>query len=277
MAESMTVALISDVFHEADAEARLRDRLRDAKNRGAELAVLPEIAMNPWSPATKTLREDDAEEPGGPRHLIQSRAARDIGIGVIGAAIVTDPTSSERHNTTLVFNHAGELVSTYEKLHIPEEPGFWETSHYVAGERPPHRIDGFPMPIGAQICSDNNRPEGCHLLGAQGVEVILNPRASSRSTYQLWRPIWIANALTSRCFVLSVNRPRAEQGVELGGASIAIAPDGDVLLETTETVSVVTLDRERIIKARTDYPGYLEVRADLYAKGWAQIAETVYA
>lgn len=277
MAESMTVALISDVFYDADAETRLRDRLQDAKNRGADMALLPEIAMNPWSPATKSARDEDAEAPEGPRHLMQSRAARDIGIGVIGAAIVTDPATGLRHNTTLIINSAGDLVSTYEKLHIPEEPGFWETSHYAAGERPPHRIDGFSMPIGAQICSDNNRPEGCHLLGAQGVEVILNPRASSRSTYQLWRPIWIANALTSRCFVLSVNRPRAEQGVELGGASIAVAPDGEVLLETLEPVAVVTLDRERIVRARTDYPGYLEVRADLYAKAWSQIAETAYA
>lgn len=268
---TLTVALISDVFYGSDAQQRLLARLTEAKNAGAELAVLPELPLNPWSPATKNARDDDAEAPNGPRHIMQRDAAKTVGIGLIGGAIVRDPNTGVRRNTALIFDRAGNLLATYCKLHIPEEPGFWETSHYDAGTEPPTPINGFSMPIGVQICSDINRPEGSHLLAAHGAEVILAPRATELATYERWRTVFRANALTSCAFVLSVNRPAPEQDVLIGGASIAVAPDGKVLLETTEPVGVVTLDSAQITKGRIDYPGYLPVRADLYAKGWAAV------
>ena len=125
-----------------------------------------------------------------------------------------------------MFDSKGQLAATYEKLHLPEEEGFWETSHYEPGTQAPKRIDAFGVPIGVQLCSDNNRPEGTHLLGAQGVIAIINPRASEERTYQRWKTVWRANALTSCCYVLSVNRPHPEDGVLIGGPSIAIDPNG---------------------------------------------------
>ena len=145
---------------------------------------------------------------------------------------------------------AARSQATYEKLHLPEEEGFWETSHYEPGNEPPRRIDAFGLPIGVQLCSDNNRPEGTHLLGAQGVGVMLNPRASEERTYQRWKTVWRANALTSACYVLSVNRPHPEQGVLIGGPSVAIDPRGEVLLETTDTIAIVTLDGQVVADAR---------------------------
>lgn len=268
----MMVALISEVFFTDDAPKRLREHLAEAKSGGAELAVLPEIPVNPWSPATKELREDDAEPPNGPRAMMQRDAARDIGIGLIGGAIVRDPTTGMRRNTALIISANGELLATYCKNHIPEEPGFWETSHYAAGEQPPVPITGFTMPIGVQICSDINRPEGSHLLGAMGAEAILAPRSTELATYERWKPVFIANALTSCAYVLSVNRPRPEQDVLIGGPSIAVAPNGRVLLETTDAVGLVTLDRAAIAEARIAYPGYLPVRAEMYAKAWSDAA-----
>ena len=81
MTTSLTVALISDVFDTPDAQRRLTARLEEAKSQGAELACLPEIPCNPWSPATKTPSDDDAEAPDGPRHTMMSGAARTVGIG----------------------------------------------------------------------------------------------------------------------------------------------------------------------------------------------------
>ncbi|MFQ5741234.1 MAG: hypothetical protein ACE5JX_19725 [Acidobacteriota bacterium] len=66
-------------------------------------------------------------------------------------------------------------------------------------------------------------------------------------------------------------RPRPEQGVPLGGPSLAVAPDGSVLVETTDALAVVKLERQRVVAARGDYPGYLPVRADLYARGWSRV------
>src|SRR5690348_8924655 len=116
----LTIALISDVFHAADGAYRLRRRLTEAKARRADLAVLPELPLNPWSPATKNARDEDADAPEGPRHAIQSAAARDVGIGLVGGAIVKDPATGRRHNTALIFDAAGRLRATYAKLHIPE-------------------------------------------------------------------------------------------------------------------------------------------------------------
>src|SRR5207247_8577194 len=131
----LTVALISDVFVDNDgAAARLGESLIHARSRGAELAVLPELPLNRWSPATETPHEGDAEAPGGPRHQALSDAARAAGLGVVGGAIVRDPQSGRRHNAALVFDGTGTLVASYRKVHLPDEKGFWETRHYDPGD-----------------------------------------------------------------------------------------------------------------------------------------------
>jgi len=268
----LAVALISEVFYEADGPARLIDRVAEAAGRGADLAVLPEIPLNEWRPATKTAVEEDAEPEGGPRTQAMGEAARRARIGLVGGIIHRNPTTGRRTSRALTFDAAGKVVARYEKLHLPEEPGFWETSHYEPGTEAPGRIDAFGVPIGIQICSDNNRPEGIHLLGAEGAMAAIIPRASEERTYQRWKLVFRANALTSCLYVLSVNRPAPEEGVLIGGPSIAVDPGGNVMLETTDTIGLVTVDAAVVRKARADYPGYLPVRAALYADAWREIA-----
>jgi predicted amidohydrolase len=271
---TLSVALVSDVFPEPGDAARIGESLKDARSRGAELAVLPEIPLNPWSPATEAPHDQDAEPPAGPRHQALSKAARTVGIGVIGGAIVRDPKSGRRHNTALVFDRSGKLVASYRKLHLPQENGFWETRHYEPGDALPSVIEAFHMRIGLQICSDANRPEGSLLLGALGAEVIVIPRATEAATFARWKTVFIANAITSSAYVLSVARPRPELGVPLGGPSFAVAPTGEVLVETTEPIALVKLDRTVVEAARRQYPGYLATRADLYAEGWKRVKPT---
>lgn len=268
----LTVALVSEVFWQPDGIGRLRATLDQCVERGADLAVLPEIPLNPWRPATRVPHEEDAEPMDGPRATAMAAAARAAGVGLVGGIIHGDPATGRRTSRVLVFDRDGGLVATYEKLHLPEEPGFWETSHYEPGTQAPERIDAFGLPVGVQICSDNNRPEGSHLLGAQGVQAILIPRATEERTYQRWKVVFRANALTSGCYVLSVNRPDPEEGVLIGGPSIAVDPNGAVLLETTDRISVVTLESRVVSAARIAYPGYLPVRARLYADAWGEIA-----
>ncbi len=270
------IACISDVFYQDDARERLRKRIGAAKEKGAELAILPEIPLNRWAPATTRASDDDGEDPGGPRHQLQSEVAREFEISIVGGAIINDPNTKRRHNTALVFDARGELVGTFSKCHVPEEPGFWETSHYDQGTdiAPVFGDRGeLPLPIGVQICSDINRPEASHILGAKGAELICNPRATEAATFHRWKPVFLANALTSACFVASVNRPDAEEGVLIGGASVVTSPRGEVLLETTDHVGVAQIDRSAIRQARFDYPGYLPVRAADYAAEWSAIAD----
>ncbi|HEX2765423.1 MAG TPA: carbon-nitrogen hydrolase family protein [Candidatus Limnocylindria bacterium] len=268
----LRVALISDTFWEADGEARLRDTLAEAAERGADLAVLPELPLNEWTPATQERREDDAEPMDGPRATAQANAAREAKIGVIGGIIHADQATGRRTSRALVIDASGEVRATYEKLHLPEEPGFWETSHYDPGTEPPQAFDAFGVPIGLQLCSDTNRPEGTHLLAAQGAMAVLIPRATEEATYQRWKLVFRANALTSCCWVLSVNRPRPEGGALIGGPSIVVDPRGDVVLETTDRIALATIDAAAVTEARKRYPGYLPVRADLYARGWSEVA-----
>ncbi len=263
--------MITEVFWSSDGASRLTERLAQAGEAGASLAVLPELPLDPWSPATREPREDDAEPPGGPRHEILAAAAREAGVGLAGGAIVIDPETGRRHNTALVFDAKGQLVGRYRKAHLPEEDGYWETSHYEPGDEVPAVFDGFDLRIGTQICSDVNRPQGSQLLGALGAELILAPRCTPISSYERWKLVLRANAVTACTFVVSTNRPGPEQGVPIGGASIAIAPDGEVLAESTDPICVVALSHATLRAAREEYPGYLPVRADLYARGWSKL------
>lgn len=271
MNDELTVALMTEVFFRGDGERRLHRRLAEARELGAELAVLPELPLNPWSPVSREAREEDAEPPEGPRFNVQAEAARRAGIALLGGAIVRNPETGQRHNTAFLFDGQGRLLGSYEKLHLPEEEGYWETSHYQPGEGLPEVVTGLGMPLGIQICSDVNRPELSHFLGAVGAQAILVPRATPPETYERWRLVLRANAVTSGAYVLSVNRP-GEPGEPIGGPSIAVAPTGEVLLETTEPVAVVTLQRDEVLRARREYPGYLPVRAALYAQAWARLA-----
>jgi N-carbamoylputrescine amidase len=204
---------------------------------------------------------------------MQADAAAEAGIGLVGGIIHRDE-NGRRTSRALVFDASGAVRATYEKLHLPEEPGFWETSHYEPGTEAPKRIDAFGFPIGVQICSDSNRPEGVHILGAQGALAMINPRSTEERTYQRWKTVWRANALTSCLYVLSVNRPHPEDGVLIGGPSACFDPNGELLLETTDTLALVTLDAKVVTDARRAYPGYLPVRARLYADAWDEVARS---
>jgi N-carbamoylputrescine amidase len=267
---TLSLAMISDVFFGPGARERLRDRLVEARSAGASLAVLPEIATLPWAPATTNARDEDAEEPGGPLHVMQAELAREVGIGVLGSLIVREADGT-RFNTCLLLDATGTLLYTYRKIHIPQEPGFWESSHYEADTTPPRPVEAFGVSMGVQICSDVNRPTGSYLLAAQGAQCILAPRSTELATWWKWRPVLIANALTSCAYVLTVNRPAPEDGVLIGGPSFAVAPTGEILAESTDPVVVVEIDTGLVDKARSDYPGYLAAPSDLYARGWSGI------
>jgi predicted amidohydrolase len=272
-APTFSIALVRETFFDDPGGERLTARLVEARAAGAELALLPEIPLNPWSPATREARDDDAEPPGGPRAQRMEAAARTAGVALVGGAIVRDPETGVRRNTALVFDAAGELRATYSKLHVPEEPGFWETSHYDPGTSIPAPIDGISWPFAVQICSDSNRPQLSHAVAASGACVLLNARSTESATWERWRTVFTATALTTGCYVLSAARPDPEFGVEIGGPCFAVAPNGEVLAETEDRLTVVTLEREVLERARVAYPGYLHVRADLYAEAWRR-AET---
>lgn len=265
------VALVTEVFFDDADAARLRAHLEEAKAGGASVALLPELPLNAWSPYSKTARDEDAEEVDGPRQRRMAEAAADAGVALVGGAIVIDPTTRLRHNTAVVYGPDGTCLARYRKVHLPEEEGYWETSHYEPGTSGPEAFEGLALRAGLQICSDVNRPEGFQLLAAQGAEVVFAPRATPPETYERWRTVLRANAVTSGTYVVSANRPRPEHGASIGGPSLVIDPNGEVVVETTAPVRVVVLERAVVVEASREYPGYLKRFPELYAEGWRRL------
>lgn len=271
------VALLTEVFADDAEGERLRARLARARHMGAELAVLPELPLNDWCPAFPEPRDRDAEGPDGPRQGRMAAAARDAGLALLGGAIVRSRRSGRRYNTALLHDAEGNVVATHRKLHVPDEEGYRERRHYDPGESPPAVVEALGRPLGIQICSDIQRPQGAALLAASGAEALLVPRCTPEASYPRWLLVLRAAAITGALYVISVNRPGPEHGVPIGGPSVAIGPDGEVLLETEEPLTLVTLDRRAVREAREGYPGYLPMRADLYAHGWSRLAAAVGA
>lgn len=266
----LRVALLSDVFFGDDAFDRLRDRLAHAKGLGAQLVVLPELPLQGWAPATRQVRDEDAEVLGGPRQELLRAAALEVGVAVLGGAIVRDGRSGRRENQALVIDGEGRERGRYAKLHLPQEPGFWEADHYEAGAGALPLFALHGVPFGIQICSDINRPQGAHILAARGARLVCNPRATEPDTFDEWRLVMRATAKTAATWIVSVNRPRSEGGTPLGGPSIAIDPTGAVVLESSETFAFVDVDTARNDAAILEYPGYLAVRSDVYAEAWGE-------
>ena len=268
----LNIALITEVFFDDIEGERLTRRLCDARAAGADLAVLPELPLDPWIPASRDADPMDAEEPQGRRHQLQAGAAREAGIAVLGGAIIRDPSTGKRHNTALLFDDRGSLSGSYRKVHLPFEEDFWEAAHYEPGAEPPSTFPGFAMPLGVQICSDANRTSGCQLLAAQGVGAIFVPRATPVESWPRWRMVLRANAVTAAAYVVTVNRPPVGESSPIGGPTAVFDPDGEVVIETTDPVAVVRLDSEAPIRAREAYPGYLAFHPGVHEKGWKGVA-----
>ena len=268
--ERLGVALLRAIFDKPRHEGRLIEQLKSARQQGADLVVLPELPYNPWSPATRNARLEDAEAEGGWRETMQNAAAKSAGVAVLGGVIRLD---DRRYNTAVLSDAKGKTIASYAKIHLPDEEGFREVCHYDAGHTPPRVISALGGRIGVQICSDANRPVGSQLLAAQGVQVILAPRATSVATWDRWRLAYQAMALTCAAWVVSVGRPGPERSVPLGGPSLVVNPHGEVVLETEETLAIISLDLCAADAARQEYPGYLQWPADLYAKGWAAASQ----
>ncbi|MXW83651.1 MAG: carbon-nitrogen hydrolase family protein [Rhodothermaceae bacterium] len=269
VARDLTVALISEIF---SSERELVDCLEHAHDQDAALAILPELPFNLWSPATKAVCAEDAEGPGGLRENMLCAAAKKAGIAVLGGVIRRD-SGGLRTNLALLSDSHGCIIGSSAKHVLPDEEGFWECDHYRPSEDPPRIIEFTGIKLGVQICSDANRPTAAQLLAAQGVQVILAPRATSPSSWKRWRLAYQAMALTCSAWVVSVGRPRPEFGVDMGGPSLVVNPMGEVLLETTDRIAVTTLNLSAVEDARQSYPGYLVWAAKMYVAGWAEVHE----
>jgi alkanesulfonate monooxygenase SsuD/methylene tetrahydromethanopterin reductase-like flavin-dependent oxidoreductase (luciferase family) len=216
-----------------------------------------------WPPLTRAQFED--VRPAHGANFVGSPTRSSTRSSTSTSSSGTSASCSRSASATMPHDDADACA-----LHRAVRDGVVGGAPYDPGDRPATPIEAFGMPIGVQICSDMNRPAASHALAAAGAVAVLHPRATEIATYERWKLVLRSTAVTCCAYVVSVNRPGPEQGVPIGGPSIAIDPNGEVMVETTDPVAVVTLDESVLADARRRYPGYLRTNAGMYAEAWVR-------
>ena len=180
------------------------------------------------------------------------------------------------HNTAVVLDVDGTLAGRYRKMHIPDDPRFYEKYYFTPGDLGFGAIDTHFGRLGVLICWDQWYPEAARLTALAGAEVLIYPTAIGTwrgelelrdAQHDAWRTIQRSHAIANGVFVAAINRSGREDELEFWGRSFVTAPDGSVLAEAGESEAVLVVDCERghIDTAREGWPFLRDRRIDAYA------------
>jgi N-carbamoylputrescine amidase len=283
MATPFTVGLIQAAVTD-DIAANVRDaqaKIREATARGAQIVCLQELFDAPYfAQAAKAERFDLAEPIPGPTTLSMQALARELKIVLI-VPLFERETAGVYRNSAAVIDADGSLLGVYRKLHIPDDPQYYEKYYFTPG-------DGFrvwptkPAKIGTLICWDQWFPEGARITSLLGAEILFYPTAigwhpAEKDQYgkdqlSAWQTIQRSHAIANGVFVAAVNRVGHEpepgtNGIEFWGHSFIADPFGRVIAEagTEPEVLVATCDPAIIEDTRRNWPFLRDRRVDAYA------------
>jgi len=200
---------------------------------------------------------------------------------VVVASLFERRSSGVYHNTAVVFDTDGSLVGTYRKMHIPDDPLYYEKYYFTPGDLGFRAFDTRYGRIGVLVCWDQWFPEAARLTALQGAEVLLYPTAigwhprekeeHGAAQHDAWETIQRAHAVANGVFVAAVNRVGHEGpvngGLEFWGQSFVSDPFGVILGKTTadrEELLVVPCDRRRLEDVRRNWPFFRDRRIDAY-------------
>jgi N-carbamoylputrescine amidase len=271
----------------ADPQANLEKaiaRIREAAGRGATLICLPELFRTLYIGQ----REDHdlfnlAEPVPGPSTEALGKVARELGV-VIVASLFERRAPGLYHNTAAILDADGTVAGIYRKMHIPDDPSYYEKFYFTPGDLGFKAFDTAAGRIGTLICWDQWYPEGARLTALQGAAILFYPTAigwhpAEKSQYgpqqlDAWRTIQRSHAIANGCYVAAVNRVGFEQldgqgaGLEFWGHSFLADPFGVVLAEApadAEAILVAPLDLGRLEEVRRNWPFFRDRRVDAYA------------
>jgi len=271
----------------SDLDENLRKavaRVGEAKAAGAEVVCLPELYRSPYFCQKEDARLFDlAETIPGPSTEALGRAAKEAGVVVV-APLFEKRASGLYHNTAAIIDTTGEVIGLYRKMHIPDDPAFYEKFYFTPGDLGFRAFDTRKGRIGTLICWDQWYPEGARLTALQGAAVLFYPTAIGWHPYEkaehgpsqhdAWRTVQRGHAISNGVYVAVVNRvghekpPEGGPGLEFWGSSFLADPFGIVVAEAStdrEEILVAPIDLGRIEEVRRNWPFLRDRRIDAYA------------
>lgn len=256
--------------------AKAVERIADAAKKGARIACLPELFRSRYFCQT----EDNAhfklaEAIPGPSTEALCAAAKAHNIALV-AGLFEKRAQGVYHNSAVVIDADGKLLGTYRKMHIPDDPGYYEKFYFAPGDLGFRRFKTRDAGIGVLICWDQWYPEAARLTALAGAQIIFYPTAigwlrSERSEAErmrdAWQTIQRSHAIANGVFVASVNRCGVEGDMEFWGSSFVASPFGEVLASAgrKEETLLVKCDLDEIANTRENWPFLRDRRIDAYA------------
>ena len=258
--------------------------IRSAQARGAQLVLLQELHTGVYFCQTEdTQRFDQAESVPGPSSDALGALAKELGI-VIVASLFERRAAGLYHNTAVVLDSDGRIAGSYRKMHIPDDPGFYEKFYFTPGDLGFQPINTSVGRLGVLVCWDQWYPEAARLMALNGAELLLYPTAigwdprDSDAEKSRQRDAWVtiqrAHAIANGLSVLVCNRvghepdaSGASEGVQFWGSSFVAGPQGELLAEAgnESSVLVAEIDLGRTESVRRIWPFLRDRRIDAYA------------
>jgi N-carbamoylputrescine amidase len=258
-------------------------KVADAAKRGAEVICLPEMYRTPYFCQSETHASFDLAEPvDGPSATRLAQVAREHGVAVV-VPIFERRAPGLFHNSAVILDADGSVAGLYRKMHIPDDPGFYEKFYFTPGDLGFKAIDVKAGRIGTLICWDQWYPEGARLTALAGAAVLFYPTAigwhpAEKAQFGVaqrdaWKTMQRSHAIANGCYVAAVNRvghekeKPADAGLEFWGTSFLCDPFGQVVAEAStdqEETLVATVDLGRIEETRVHWPFLRDRRIDAY-------------
>jgi N-carbamoylputrescine amidase len=263
-------------------QARAEQGIREAAAQGATVVCLPELYRSRYfCQAEDAANFALAEEVPGPTTERLARLAAELDVTVV-ASLFERRTAGIFHNTAAVIDGKRGYVGKYRKMHIPDDPRYYEKFYFTPGDLGFRSFDTRPAELGVLVCWDQWYPEAARLTALRGAEVLLYPTAigwhpeekatHGASQHAAWETVQRSHAIANGCFVLAVNRVGFEPdprggGIEFWGQSFLAAPDGSILVRAPadrEAVIVTEIDLGQIDRSRVGWPFFRDRRIDAY-------------
>ena len=268
-----------------DNRRRLAESIKGLAAEGAELIVLQELHNGLYFCQTENVDLfDQAESIPGPSTEFYGALAKELGV-VIVTSLFERRAPGLYHNTAVVMEKDGSIAGCYRKMHIPDDPAYYEKFYFTPGDLGFHPIKTSVGLLGVLVCWDQWYPEAARLMALQGAEMLIYPTAigyeSSDTTdeqerqREAWTTVQRGHAVANGLPVITVNRTGHEDdpsgqtnGIEFWGSSMVVGPQGEFLYRAPideEVNQVVTIDLERCEQVRRWWPFLRDRRTDEYA------------